>query len=285
MCITVWPAKLGGTLLYAGEGDFGGKRVHVLAYQNKAASEGPNAMILPIPSAAPLDERNAIDTRQFREFLEIIQQANEKIPPELVGARCRPDEPPPAKVFDVGSYTVVMAAGAAAISAALDQVPAEKRPPDNNAMFAAFEEHYPGWPLAVCCWNGEIEAEPLLWWYEPLDPDWIFAPALDAHDGGPPKLDADVEVEHYLAFGASKYSLGNRLGYFSRRDVPEAVLGLLPWSVHGTRVEGKMPNGDFWVPAASLARPAIRRSPGRNSSTFEIPLDGWSRDWSGILGQ
>lgn len=286
MCITMWPAKLGGTRLYAGEGEFGGKPVHVLAYQNTAWSEGPNAMILPIPSAAPLDERNAIDTRKFRDFLEVIHDANEVLPPDLGRGRAGFAGAAPAKVFDVGTYTVVLADGAEAISAAIERVPVEKRPPDNRALYAAFEEHYPGWALAVCCWNGVIEPEPLLWWYEPLDRDWIFAPALDAHDGGPPRIGAEVEVEHYLAFGGSMYARGNRVRRFDRRDgVPAEAIGLLPRSVHGTRVEGKMPNGDFWVPAATLAGPAIRRAPGRKMPALEIPLGGWSHDRSGILGQ
>jgi hypothetical protein len=185
MCMTVWPAKLSGTQIYAGEGNYLGERVHVLAYRNTARSEGPNAMILPIPSAAPLDERNVIDTRKFRDFLAVIQNANENVVSAGFGSRSRAElySPPPAKVFDVGTYTVVLAASAEAISAALDRVPAAKRPPNNKALFQAFEEHYPDWPLAVCCWNGAIEPEPLLWWYVPLDPDWLFAPALERRRG------------------------------------------------------------------------------------------------------
>jgi hypothetical protein len=277
MCVTMWSAELRGTRLYAGEGEFGGKLVHVLAYQNTALSEGPNAMILPIPAAAALDERNAIDTRKFRDFLEIIHLASEirdeslRSRPESLGA-------PPAKVFDVGTYTVVLASGAQAISAALEQVPAEKRPPDNRAVFGAFEENYPGWPLAVCCWNGEIEPEPLLWWYEPRDPDWLFAPALDAHDARPPRMGEEVEVDHFIAFGGSRYTQGKNVRSFDWRDgVPAEAAGLFPRSIHGTRVRGKMPNGDFWVPAAQMSGPAIRRAPGNAVPALEVALDGWIR--------
>lgn len=273
MCITMATAELKGTLLYAGEGRFDSRYVHVLAYQNTARSAFPNAMILPIPAAAPLDHRNAIDTRQFPDFLKKIQAAN--APARAIGrggdgARGRS----PAQVFDVGSYTVVLAGDARSISAALDRVPPQKRPPDNAELFAAFEQLYPGWPLAVCCWQGTIRPEPLLWWYEPLEPDWLFAPALDAHDGGPPRLGEQVEVDHFLAFGSSSYEGGNAVAPI--RAAPRETQKLFPRSVHGTRIREKMPNGDFWLAASDLSGPAIRRAPGKGSAAIAVALEGWS---------
>jgi len=34
--------------------------------------------------------------------------------------------------------------------------------------------------------SGYVDAEPLLWWYEPSDEENLFIPTMDAHDGGPP---------------------------------------------------------------------------------------------------
>lgn len=280
MCITMATAELKGTLLYAGLGNFDGKDVHVLAYQNTARSAGPNAMILPIPAAAPLDHRNAIDTRKFRDFLATIQAANSYW--SVPQVRSQPENRGrSAQVFDVGTYTVVLAKNAQDIAEALDQVPVEKRPQDNGQLFASFDDLYPGWPLAVCCWNGGIAPEPLMWWYEPRLPQWLFAPALDAHDGAPPQLDAEVAVDHLLAFGSSTYSGGNRVMRLDERDgVPREACGLFPRSVHGTRIRGSMNNGDFWLKAANLAGPALRRAPRRGSAAVEVRLDGWDKSWS-----
>jgi hypothetical protein len=266
MCISTGPAHFSETLLYAGEGSYEGKYVHVIAYQNKAVSPGPNAMILPIPAAAELDERNVVDTRKFRKFLEQIRLAVDPPPrSQPVAASSR------AKVFDVGSYTVVLARSAAAVVDALHRVPEAKRPAANAALLESFERNYPGWPLAVCCWSGTIEPEPLLWWYEPRMPDWLFAPALDAHDGGPPQLDQMVDVDHVVAFGSASYRDGEKVWYSERP--PQPFEKLLPETVRGRRLEIPMPNGDFWLSTADLKGPALRRAPGREEGV-EVRLEG-----------
>ncbi|WP_437769269.1 hypothetical protein WMF27_09340 [Sorangium sp. So ce281] len=62
---------------------------------------------------------------------------------------------------------MVLAESPRAVLSVLGQVPEPKRPALNDRMLQAFEAYYPGWPVAVCCWNGDLQPEPLLWWYEP----------------------------------------------------------------------------------------------------------------------
>ncbi|XXX72128.1 hypothetical protein WMF30_31230 [Sorangium sp. So ce134] len=270
MCCTFSPARLSRTLLYAGEARWNGLYVHVLAYQNTASSAGPNAMILPIP-ASRLGSDNAVDTRLFRTFLEDIREATRRPMPRTLSIE--PPELPDARpvVFDVGSYTVVLADSPRSVVAALDQVPENKRPAINDRMLRAFEEYYPGWPVAVCCWNGNLQPEPLLWWYEPRFPERLFAPALDAHDGNPPDRQATVDVDHYLAIGSVLRPEGRPVRY---RDDPGPFRPLLPPSVHGTVVQSRMSNGDFWSRCEMLSGPALRLAPGMTSGT-PVRLDGW----------
>lgn len=298
MCITFRAAELSNTKLYAGEAQRGDTYVHVIAYQNKAATKGANAMILPLPAAVMPGPENVVDTRGFSHFLDDMHRATEIRPKSRGRSAATFGE---AQVFDVGSYTVVLAASPLAVPAALASVPANKRPEVNDRVLGAFDTLYPGWPLAVCCWDGEFEAEPLLWWYEPRMPDQLFAPALDAHDGEPPRTGARVQVDHLVAFGSTLHPTGNAVHYKDDvyfRDVrpapswlapyesatrdepppprPVASTGLLPPRVRGTRCTGRRPNGDFWLSTKVLSGPAERRAPGA-AKGGPVPLDGWSR--------
>lgn len=250
MCMTASAATLTGTHLYAGEGTYKGRDVHVIAYQNLAKSWGPNAMIIPFPAAEAMGPENVIDTRAFPTFLKSITDSlqprmrsalNSK---GIVGSSR-------AQVFSVGSYTVVLATTIADVTEVLDEVPADRRPKVNSAFIEGFAQLYPGWPVAVCCWNGEVEAEPLLWWYIPRDSTKIFAPSMDAHDGGPPALNVDVFVDHHVAFGSTKVPRGARVHY-NHTVFPEGVQGLLPTQIKGRHIQRDMPNGDFYLTVESL---------------------------------
>jgi hypothetical protein len=157
---------------------------------------------------------------------------------------------------------------------ALTQVPESKRPSINTQMLEAFEHYYPGWPVAVCCWNGSVKPEPLLWWYEPRYPEWLFAPALDAHDGNPPDIHATVHVDHYVAFGSAIQPQGQAVRY---RDDAGPFRSLLPSSVRGTSLLGGMSNGDFWARLDQPDAPARRSAPGHSRGEL-IALSGWEGD-------
>lgn len=268
MCCTVRAADLSNTKLYAGEAHRGDTYVHVMAYQNKAATKGPNAMILPIPAATMLGPENVIDTRSFPHFLDDIQDAVESSGFITFGGGGELSE---AQVFDTGSYTVVLAERASAIARALDRVPEQKRPPLNPEILRAFEDLYAGWPLAVCCWDGTIQAEPLLWWYEPKMPDWLFAPALDAHDGGPPNTRVQVDVDHNIAFGLARHRKDDPEVVYHDR-IPTTVRELLPNSVVGTSIDRTMQNGDFWLSLTDPLRLLLRRAPDADEPSETIDM-------------
>lgn len=290
MCCTLHESRLSSTYLYAGEARRGETYVHVLGYQNTAdnISPGPNAMILPIPAKTPLTEENAIDTRSFKDFLHDMSLAT-KSPDVRKGVRsdgvAAALNSHDALVFDVGSYTVVIAETAGKILTALKRVPESRRPQINIPLMASFTKNYTGWPIAVCCWEGHIEAEPLLFWYEPKMPDKLFAPALDAHDGNAPS-DKPVNVDHVIMFGSTLRATGYRdIGY--TETIPEDVRSLLPTRAVGEGLFGdRLPNGDFWYDTMSFEggsdyrngwrpTPALRAFPGPDQPVVEVPLGRW----------
>lgn len=253
------PARLSSTLIYSGEGIRNSKNVHVLAYQNTARNEhaGPNAMIIPFPTNAVMGEDNVIDTRQFKGFLKDITNAS-KMQMRTLGGDARNMmkgvAAASAKVFDVGSYTVVLAEKASHIPVALERVPENKRPVISTKFLIGYSQIYKDHPIAVCCFDGTIEAEPLLWWYEPKDSKALFIPTMDAHDGDPPKLTEAVQTDHIISVGSS---MDNRVGrhypvrYKDR--IPNEVLPLLPGFVYGTKLGSTYKNGDMFVEADTMA--------------------------------
>jgi hypothetical protein len=250
MCVSLRPASFTSTIVYAHATVFHGRSVHVLGYQNNAKSEvpGPNAMILPIPASAAMGPENAIDTRGFASLLKDYV---ESLTPGYRGDLSLPvcGAPPPARVqvFQRGSYAIVLASDAStgAIMAALESLPETKRPPIDRALFDAYLRWYPGWHLAICCFEGSVVAEPMLWWYEPMMPDALFLPGLDAHDGGVPDLDAEVKLDHAIIVGVeSERSVSATLP----AGVPEEVRPLLATRIGGwSHLSNRCPNGDWWM--------------------------------------
>lgn len=255
MCMSSRPSVMSNTRIYAGEAVKNGKTVHVLAYQNAAITDGPNAMVLPFPTNKIMDEDNVIDTREFKLFLKNIvdatreQYAYHRTHGMTLGAASAKSI---AKVFDVGSYTVVLANHVDSIPAALVRVPANKRPTVSVKFLNGIGDLYPDQPVAVCCWNGEIEAEPLMWWYEPKDTSKLFIPTMDAHDGQAPIVGARVKTDHIICVGSMDADRGEEVHYSQLDKMPSDVRKLLPKRVHGHKLPKVMDNADCFVKTAAL---------------------------------
>ena len=259
MCCTSSPSVMSDTLIYTGLAAREGKRVHVLAYQNVALNKfsGPNSMILPFPTSEKMTEDNIIDTSSFKHFLRDITNASKIRSMMLGGGSSRSllrGAKSAAKVFDVGSYTVVLADDVWQVSEALERVPENKRPTITEEFLIGYSALYPDQPLAVCCWDGRIEAEPLLWWYEPKNTDHFFIPTMDAHDGNAPKLSETVRADHNLSVGAaSDAEVGNQFRVTYRDKIPADVREMLPNYTYGTKIDYNCKNGDMFVKTDDLA--------------------------------
>lgn len=250
MCLTFGRSEMSNTIVYAGEALRGGRLVHVLGYSNKAKSlSGPNAMILPIPSAVPLTEKNAIDTTYAKNLLKDCSTAvtrDLKGASDSFGGNSRGMRSMKAIRFDVGSYTVVVGQNASDVHNVLQTVDISKRPKINEAILSAYARLYPEWPIAVCCFNADVAPEPLLWWYEPKDPSRLFAPGLDGHDGDVPNLKSLVRREHVVVFGSTFHPKGHMVHY--QDDLSDEIATLFPMKVIGAPIRHNTRNGDWYVP-------------------------------------
>lgn len=267
MCCSLGPARLSRTILYGAEVilEDGGGLVHVVGYQNKAQSLIPsssghsgNAMILPFPAVhGSMTKANVIETEDCPNILEDLARA--VTPPTrggaygslgLVGSRAARVE-----VFNTGIYTVVLATDASLIPEALDQVPDEKRPPFNEAIFDAYADWYPGWSVALCCFNNREakDSTPMLWWYDPRNTEELFLPALDCHTGDVPTLGAKVTLDHTIVVGSHQMA-GMAIMPVNYSDVlPLHVRPYLLNRVVGTQLPPmQVPNGDFFVDVSDL---------------------------------
>lgn len=268
MCITFGPAHLSSTLLYAAEAQHDGRTVHVLGYQNSAENRapGPNAMILPFPSAEPMTSANIIDTSDCPKILkDYAESLRKRRRSRSMSKGYDSLDLRSVQVFDSGSYTVVLATHPTEIPKALRLVPTARRPEANAAVLEAFERIYPDWPIALCCFNSREmpEPDPLLWWYVPKNKDMLFLPALDAHDGGPPDLDAKVKVDHTVILGTdpdrdliSPVRFQDEIPVGVRPFLASKVVGLearghgISGVDNGAGFKGRLRNGDFVVPVA-----------------------------------
>lgn len=283
MCCTFTASEMSDTRIYAGEAERNGETVHVLAYQNTAQTNAPNAMVLPIPTDKALGAENLIDTRQFKNFLKNITEASQ-IHTKSAGMRrgmtlgAMSDSV--AMVVDVGSYTVVLAENVGQIPEALTRVPESKRPSVTKRFLEGYGKLYPNQPIAVCCWDGSIEAEPLLMWYVPRDRTTLFVPTMDAHDGDAPRVGEKVFTDHIISVGAVGPTSGSRVVYNQR--IPAEVAELLPTHVHGTRLPAWIENDDCFVKTAPLhqdARDALTRraeSVLLERGDYVSRMGGWS---------
>ena len=258
MCCTLQPARLSKTILYAGEATRENKLVHVLGYQNNARNlySGPNAMILPFPAIGSMGAINCLEAKDLRWVMSDLAKAVRPPPRRsvdtLLGSRLSLGSKS-ISVFESGSYTVVLAENANDIPLALDKVPQNKRPAVNEEVFDFYANQYPNWPIALCCFESkrDTEADPLIWWYEPMDDKTLFAPAVDAHNGLAPDLNQKVHVDHSVVFGSMVNPKGNKVLF--RNKLPPHLRDFIPESVVGREYDQAMPNGDFILPTDVLS--------------------------------
>ena len=267
MCVTPFPAQLSNTTLYTAE--VGDK--WVIGYQNTAKTDVPNAMIFALPGV--VSKESLIDTSAFpnclkpyRDAVEAMYKKDTLRLTKSVSFGFGSDSL--VETFDSGSYTVVLVqpgGSVESIKEAINQVSDEKRVDIGEDMLSVLQAYYPKWPLAFCFWNGEIDAEPLLWHFKPFLKEFFWAPALDAH-GEQIDLTTPVVRDHVVVFGSDKC---NRESHFEiDPDVPEEYRSLFVKTWVGKKFErldmrgypNTQVNGDF----------ACRRSTVLDSSSNSL---------------
>lgn len=255
-CCSTAPARFSQTRGLAAEVERDGKIYHLLGYQNTAESlvapkpgaPTGNALFLPIPAVAnSMGPKNILDTSSGPNILKDLEML---VLPVSKGRSVRSVDqlPNSVQVFSHDIYTIVLASDARDIAKALEKVPASRRPAMNPEIFGSYQKWYPGWTFALCCFDvrKQTEAKPMLWYYQPRDPQHLFFPALDAHDGKPPQLGAMVATDHTLMAASSKMAprVSANVIYRDRSMTPQ-LRAWLPTSVIGGVFRQSMKNGDF----------------------------------------
>jgi hypothetical protein len=267
VCVSAAPAYFSDTVLYVGRVDhpvLG--HIEVLGYQNTAVNlaRGPNAMLLHLPAVA-MSPANFLDTTANRSILRDMARVTTLARPPVAGSM-EPYEAPPIQVFDHDIYTVVLANDPRGIPAALDTVPSHRRPRVHRLLLDFYAHTYPGYPVALCCFDNADarRAAPLLLWYPPRDPIWLVTPAIDCHTGRPPNPNDWVRIDHHLIVGLpvepTQHVPGPRPGLVNYIQSPVyytqpagALAAFLPNLVAGYQfIHRLLPNGDFAVSAAEV---------------------------------
>ena len=176
-----------------------------------------------------------------------------------------------------GSYTVVLANDISDVSDALQLVSESKRSSISEEFLEGYSKLYPKQPIAVCCWEGQVQTEPLLWWYEPTDKNKLFAPTMDSHDGNAPDKNAIVEADHIISAGSNlQIYTANKVKY--RDVVPSDIMTLLPLKSFGTKIENSHLNGDMWLNSnLTEAFPLLKRGDflTKIASPRVFKMNGW----------
>lgn len=225
---TLGPATAWGAISYAGEAVHPEtrRRVHVLGFQTRVANDfhRANAIVLPVPSAAPLDAGNLLELPFLA--LEDMAAPLRRMDPQ------RGFERPETRVASRGAFRVVLTRPEGAVRA-IDALPPELQPPIDRKLFVQLALRYPGAQLALCCWTGTLYSAPVGIWYEPLDPKALF-------------LTAPVDGGHTLVVGSSVRPFGVRMS--PRSPDPGGFLPAAAWG----KVVKSGPAVDYDVETAQL---------------------------------
>ena len=263
MCITLEPAKLSKTKILSFRKDDGN---HILAYANKVknTSGKPNAMILPVPGT--LSSGMFYNTKDYNNFLDDIEKA---ITPRTRGLSMTKGISIGVEDFTLGMYRILISKNIYSIKEVLDSMGDDERPELSEDMYNFFATNYDSWSFVICCFQGdkEISAQPIMFEYVPFDPNILYFPGVDAHNGNAPVLGENVDVDHTLmtvdlyAY-RSNYKVDN---IFSQKEkLPVFLLN----HYAGIQLDDTLPNGDWYLDIRDIIYDPINRQSFERLQTY-----------------
>ena len=247
------------------------KEEHYLAYKNTSVnlSDKPNVMVLPIPTEY-LDSTNVIDTSSYKDFLDVYE---ESIKPYTLNSGSSRSGTKSRSVYvnqiSSGSYDIVVGNSLKDIFNVISNMPSGKKPDIQTTDLLKLKDIYPDYSFAFCIWDGQVDAEPIMFKYKPLDYDRIFIPTLDLHDGKDFSF-GNVFLDHSIMIGLdfmddvkeenSKYGDGNLIvadlgskdftshkrSLYHKAGMSDKMKDILPTKICGTKLLKYMPNGDIY---------------------------------------
>lgn len=265
MCVAMDRADFKGAIAFGGEVS---RERHLLGYQNSAISySGPNCMLLHVPMKGRLTAANLIPTTHAPNFLQDMAKSLESLDPPLRGSRgVRTLRNSTASIVPYGACDMVLANSASDIYDALEFVDPEKRPKANETLLSWFDHRRPGFGFLLPCFNNNVEEfkHPILVEYTPKNPDMLFVPGLESHNGRPPVLgDRGHPRDFKVVFGSLLGEQVNDTGEnddhvytypVNYTDNLGALGQLLPKQVVGFRDENVGTNSDYWASVSDVRR-------------------------------
>lgn len=193
MCIVSAKAKLSKTRILSMALDNGR---HLLSYSNKVQnlSGQRNSMILAIPGE--VKEELFYNTTDYNKFLGDIEDQAYLSLENSKGIYYRGSLGMRSKSFnrfEVGMYDIITTKD-------LNDVVEEVEITEDLMNF--FHSHYKDWTFVVCMFSGEkeMDAQPIMFEYEPMYPQWLYFPTMDSHDGQAPDMIHPVDMDHSLMY-------------------------------------------------------------------------------------
>ena len=130
----------------------------------------------------------------------------------------------------------------------LDQVDASKRPVVNQSLYAELDIAYPDFTFVLFCFSESQKAQAgcAMMRYTPMDPDRLYLPGLDGHQGFIER--GEVSLFHTLVVGVPNMKGANSVAFSDRAlkhkrpyYLLDQVIGLVIPALPPVRV----PQGDF----------------------------------------
>ena len=250
MCVTTLEARLSKTRIGVWDvmhPEYGYR--HVVAYQNSVQnlSDGANCMLLHIPSKTALSPDCMINTENDVELLVEMEYSVFGRPRGFGGKN---------HIVEMGVYHIALLNDFSenVIESTLQLIPEQKRPELSKEILDFYNQTFPGFPLALCCFNNKDakKASPILLHYDPKYPDTFMFNTLDSH-GGVPDLNEPVLFHQTIITGS--YKLNKAASGYSEFNYQYVSQGPLPWLPRfGTafKVNTLLPNRDLLINAATI---------------------------------
>ena len=258
MCITTIQAALLDTIVGVWDiqhPEWGYR--HVLAYQNKPKNleDSPNCMLLHIPSKTPLEPKHILPTDQDPNFLE--KMVDSFFAAFHRNARGRNFEAAHRNhLVEMGIYHIALlnSLAEADVAETLKQVPEDKRPAIAPNFLDFYREHFPGFPLVLCCFNNQEakKASPIMLHFDPIYPDTFMFPLLDGH-GSLPEIGSKHHLHQMIVTGSSHLTKdGNGFHYFDLKGISEELRSFVPQVGAALDITGPGKNTDLLLDAVSV---------------------------------
>lgn len=225
-------------------------RRHLLSYSNKVKnlSGKPNSMILPIPGK--VDKDWFYNTTEYNKFMNDIERDTNTHLYRSAGILSKSkslsfDE------FELGFYKVITSNDIDRLKYRLLEFDESQRPEISEELLNFFKSNYEGWSFVVCIFSGnkEMEAQPIMFEYEPFEYNWIYFPTMDSHTGGAPDLNEDVRMDHALILDQRGLDESKVSAVKFSQELPE-ILKRRKYVTHQLKLA--LPNGDIYYNLSTI---------------------------------